>query len=235
MRDFLTFDGVNLEEYKCVISKAGFYQPPKRRYKTFKVEGRNGDLTMDSGDYDNIEIKFPAVIYEDFNTNFPALKSFLYSNVGYRKLQTTFAPDEYRKAIFKYIDSVVVSPEGLIGSCKLVFESMPQRWIETGDNPIEYTANGTIYNPTDYPSKPIIRVYGNGTVGVGSTSITLSSNTGYTDVDCEMMDSYYGSTNRNANVALVPNEYPVLAPGVTGISLGNGISKVIVTPKWWRV
>lgn len=235
MRDYLTFDGVNIDRYKCIISNAGFYQPPERRYKTFVVPGRNGSLTMDAGDYNNIEITFPAAVYEEFNKNFPALKSFLYSNVGYRKLQTTFARDEYRKAIFKHIEDVVVSPEGLIGSCKLVFESMPQRWLESGDIPLEFTADGTIYNPTEYPSRPLIRVYGNGTLGIGGTNITLSNNTGYTDIDCEMMDSYYGSTNRNSNVVLSPNEYPTLLPGANGVSLGAGITKVEITPKWWRI
>ena len=35
---------------------------------------------------------------------------------------------------------------------------------------------------------------------------------------------------------LMPDiDYPVLAPGSTGIALGTGISRVMITPRWWEL
>lgn len=229
----LTFDGINIKDFNTYITNAGFYAAPERRYRTFQVAGRNGDLSIDNGDYNNLEITFPGVIHEEFPKSFSALRGFLYSRKGYKKLQTSFAPEEYRKAIFKHIEDVAVSREGALGSFVLVFESMPQRFLESGEIPVELTSSGNVFNPTRYDSKPLLRVWGNGNLGVGSTTITIANTTDYTDIDCDMMDAFHGAENRNSKITLA--EFPVLPAGKTGITLGAGISKVIVTPRWWTI
>lgn len=235
MHNYFTFDGKSTKDFCTYITNAGLYAAPARRYQSIEVSGRNGALTIDDGDYRNVEIIYPAFIYEDFQRNFSALKGFLYSKKGYKKLQTTIAPDEYRKAIFKAVDDVQVTKESSIGGFNLIFDCMPQRYLESGDRPTTYTAGGSIYNATDYEAKPLIRVYGNGTFGIGETTITISGNTDYTDIDCEIMDAYYGAVNRNSNIVLPGHVFPTLKPGANGITLGSGITRIIVTPRWWQI
>lgn len=108
---------------------------------------------------------------------------------------------------------------------------------DTDDTWVPYYDGSTkIYNPTLFPSKPLIRVYGEGTLTIGSDVITIAS-TGnpYTDIDSEIMDCFYGTTNVNNKVTFQSNDFPELRPGLTGIAYSGNITKVEITPRWYRI
>ena len=92
-------------------------------------------------------------------------------------------------------------------------------------------------NPTPFDSQPLIRIYGTGSVEINGITITVSSvGTSYTDIDCELMDCYEGSTNRNAYVSFSTYDFPVLVPGVTDVNvIDNTITAVEIKPRWWVV
>lgn len=90
-------------------------------------------------------------------------------------------------------------------------------------------------NPTNFPAKPLIRVYGNGSVQVGDTIATVQNNAdGYVDIDCESMNCYDTTGGRNADVSFSGNDFPELASGNNSILL-TGPSKVEITPRWWEL
>ena len=89
-------------------------------------------------------------------------------------------------------------------------------------------------NPTLFDALPFLRVYGTGTLGMGSHTITITAADEYTDIDCEMMDCFKGSANKNQYVQFSGNDFPTLEPGVNGFSF-SGITKVEVKPRWWSV
>lgn len=121
------------------------------------------------------------------------------------------------------------------GKFTLEFDCKPQRFLKSGEEPIELTTGGAILNRTEFPSKPMLRVYGSaaGTVGIGGQTITISTINAYVDIDCEIMDAYKGSTNCNGNVSFTDDI--VLAPGETTISMTGGITKVEITPRWYII
>lgn len=81
-------------------------------------------------------------------------------------------------------------------------------------------------------AKPLIRVYGKGIVQIGKQTIEiLKAPTEYIDIDCDIQDCFEGTVNRNSYVSLT--DFPVLGPGSNGITLGTGITKVEITPRWW--
>ncbi len=92
-------------------------------------------------------------------------------------------------------------------------------------------------NPTPFDSQPLIRIYGTGSVEINGITITVSAvGTSYTDIDCELMDCYEGSTNRNAYVSFSTYDFPVLVPGVTDVNvIDNTITAVEIKPRWWVV
>lgn len=96
---------------------------------------------------------------------------------------------------------------------------------------------GRLSNPEPFQSQPLIRIYGTGQLEINGITITVSSvGTSYTDIDCEIMDCYEGSSNRNAYVSFSTYDFPVIVPGVTNVNiLDNTITQVEITPRWWRV
>ena len=90
-------------------------------------------------------------------------------------------------------------------------------------------------NPTLFESKPIIRVYGNGTLNVNDIYIIVANSPyTYIDIDCELMDCYYGSNNANSYVSFSTTDYVTLRSGTNYFSY-SGFTKVEVTPRWFEV
>ena len=96
------------------------------------------------------------------------------------------------------------------------------------DNP------NVIENPTQFPSKPVIEVEGNGTLYIGNVAITIGG-TSHTVIDCETMEAYDGYTSKNSDISISSIDFPVLNAGKTGLILGDGITSVTVTPRWWKI
>lgn len=105
---------------------------------------------------------------------------------------------------------------------------------DTGTTTITVQSPYELENPTLYPSKPLIRVYGSGTIQVNDITITVAEHSGYIDIDCDMMDCHRGADNMNQYVSFSGNDFPELQPGINRILL-NGPDKVEITPRWWEL
>lgn len=96
------------------------------------------------------------------------------------------------------------------------------------------------YNPTPFESKPLIKVTGTGTLGIGEYILTITGTASQTlYIDCETMEIYTieGTvpTGASSLVSINKNDFPVLEPGTNYISVGSGITDVTITPRWWRI
>ena len=230
MINYLTYDGKSLRDYGVYVNGTYTFSAPQRNITKVVIPGRNGTLTIDNKRFENIEVSYEAFIIREFAENIEGLRNYLSTTAGYRRLEETYHPDEFRMARFVSGLSVTATPLMREGNFTLKFDCMPQRFLKSGEIPVEFTAAGSIFNPTLQQAKPMLRVWGNGTVGIGSATLTIAGTTNYTDIDCESMDAYYGATNRNGNIS---GTFPVLEPGANGVALGGSITKVQITPRWW--
>ncbi len=89
------------------------------------------------------------------------------------------------------------------------FDCKPQRFLVSGENPVVFTENGTIINPTLFESSPILKVTGNGMVAFGDNGeyrFVVSDNPGTITIDSEIMEAYlpagdlYPWTDENGDV-----------------------------------
>lgn len=229
-RQWITYNGKSLADYGVYISGGGVWNSPARSVESVVVPGRNGQLTIDNGNYENIVVTYPAFIIRGFRQNIEGLRNYLGAQVGYKRLEDTYHPDEFRLA--RILTGLTVTPTEIFreGEFDLAFDCKPERFLKSGEQPIEFTADGALFNQTLQDAKPMLRVYGNGDIGIGSRTMTISDTTDYTDIDCESMDAYYEAENRNSNIS---GDFPILEPGENGVTLGSGITKLIITPRWW--
>ena len=236
MRQYFTFDGRDSRDFGVYISGQGTFKSPVRTYNMISVPGRNGDLVGIEKRLENVELTYPAFIYTNFEDNIRGLRNYLLSKVGYYRLWDTYHRNEYRRAIYRGGLEPEVLRTNRAGSFDITFECEPQRYLFSGETVTALTSSGTIVNPTLFPSRPLLRVYGTGVLGIGSQSITLLSGIGSgTYIDCEIMEAYQGTVSKNAYIQLSGYNFPELAPGANNISLGSGISRVEITPRWWEV
>lgn len=234
MKNYISFAGVDSTEFNIGISGSGTFDAPERDIEQISVPGRNGDLLIDNKRFKNMPITYPAFISKNFQQNFDAFKAFMLKNVGYQRLEDTYHPNYFRMAEFRGPLNPDVKVLNIAGEFDLKFNCKPQLWLKSGEEPIELTESATINNPTLYESKPLIRVYGTGSISFGGETLTVTSADVYTDLDCEAMEAYKGVTNCNSNITLSGNEFPVLSSGENEIVI-SGFSQVIFTPRWWTI
>lgn len=230
MRQWLTFDGVSSKDFGVYINGNQTYNSPARSREVINVPGRNGALIIDNGRYENVDLAYHAFIYRDFDVNVEGLRNFLLSRTAYKRLEDTYHPNEYRMGVYKGDFGVDVVEWLEAGEFDLVFDCKPQRFLKNGEDVVEYSANGHILNETEQIAKPLLRVYGTGQFAINGDYMTISAANVYTDIDCELMDAYKGTTNCNGNVS---GTFPKLQPGDNSITLTGNITKIEITPRWW--
>lgn len=235
MRNYFTLDGVDSRDFGVYISGQGTFSAPARSYELLPVPGRNGDLVGTEKRFENGELTYPAFIYANFKQNIADFRAFLNSLFGYHRLVDSYHPNEYRMVFFQGEFDPDVTAKNDAASFDITFNCKPQRFLLSGEQATTLTADGTITNPTRFNSQPLLRVYGAGDLGINGDTITISQADVYTDIDCEMMDAYKGTENRNQYITLTNYNFPVLVPGENGIALGTGITRVEITPRWWTV
>ena len=205
------------------------------RYTELVIPGKDGSVLISDKRRNNVTVSYGCVIYTNAIANLEAFRSWLLEWTGYQTLSDTLHPDEfYKAAVIEDFDATFDEHRDM-AKFTVSFSRKPQRYLTTGLNILTYTSSGSIFNPTGYPARPKIRVYGTGTVTIGGQSFTLSSNAGYTDIDCEVMEAYYGTSSRNSNIRFTNNEYLEIRPGTSTISMGSGITKLEITPNWYRL
>ena len=100
-----SFDNVSSRNYGVYITSEAVYNAPERDVEMIAIPGRNGAYVLDNGRFENIEIKYPAGIFADNETDFAQavsdFRNFLCSKKGYFRLEDEYNPDEYRMALYK--------------------------------------------------------------------------------------------------------------------------------------
>ena len=233
----LTFNGINSLTYGVYISGSGVFNAPARDRDVVEVPGRNGDIIRDRGRYKNIEVTYPAFIIKNFANNIRTWSNYLLKPTDYVRLEDTYHPDEFRLAVLA--DDMEVDPVAWLaaGSFDLRFNCRPERFLKSGENRWDIAQAGVVYNPTIMPSKPMLRVYGYGTITVNGTTITiLAHSLQYIDIDCDLQEAYYGSTNANQYISCT--EFPVIDPGTNQVStnfINTGMQKLEIIPRTWQL
>lgn len=235
MRYELYFGGRPLSDFDAFVADCNGWDAVERDVETVDVPGRNGSIVLDNGRFQNVQVTYTMYIPEGSPQQLNHLRAYLLSVSSYARLEDTLHPDEFRLARH------VSGPTDIIhdrkgASFSLTFDCKPQRFLRTGGLPVTVSGSGlTLYNPTSSDALPLIRAYGaSGTITVGDVSVTVTGATTYIDIDCDLMDAYEGSTNRNSNITLTDGEFPYLAPGSNNVSF-TGFSYLVITPRWWTL
>ena len=231
MKEFV-FNGKNFTDFSAYLLSSNYLEGASRNISAYEIAGRNGYLIQDNGMFQNMELWVALYIESDPVPNLQAMRNYLASISGqYCRLEMTDTPQEYRTALFTGFAPKQIGHD--IATVILTFTAKPQRFLKSGERWVSFAADGTIHNPTLQEAKPIIRIYGTGSVMIGSKTITVNSaGTNYIDFDCELQDAYEGSNNRNSNISVDFTEIG-LAAGNTGIDL-TGVT-VDIMPRWFEI
>lgn len=236
MHKNLIIAGKDLLDFGVVVSGEGTYNGAAREVEVTSVPGRNGDLLLDMGRYENVNVKYPASISQNFPYNAAGLRAFLSSLVGYQRIEDGYHPDFYRMGRFVGPVEFSVGVLSRYGEMNLSFDCKPQRFAVEGETAVVLTNSASLDNPYLYTALPLITVYGSGEgiLTVGASQISISEINESLVIDSDTMNVYKGTENKN-NAVSVTGGFPQLSAGETEIRWSGGITKVEVVPRWWTI
>lgn len=216
---------------------------PERDVEKISVPGLSGDVVKDNGRYKNVPIPYKcAFLPEDDQTmrhDAIYVIAALQPTAEYRRLENTYDPDHFRMARV-YSNITLKSLVEQIGTFQLQFDCKPQRFLKMGEHPISLNAPTTLHNPTLFPAKPIITIYGAGagTVTVGARTVVVKSITDQITLDCDIQNAYRQAgegTPENMNTHISAPEFPQLLAGKNPVSWSGDIERVEIIPRWWTI
>lgn len=235
----ILLNGRSSEDIGLVVERPPDYEIPERDYEIVPIAGRNGDLVIDKGGYKNVERTYEVAIGSegaDFALLASKIADWLYKDVGYVRLEDSYEPDVFKMARLAQNEPIVNILQQA-GRATLTFDRKPQRFLKSGANSVVVTTGMKMSNPTNYDALPLIKITGTGagTIVVGGYTVKILANTGYIHIDSETGNAYKDiGLNKNSDVEL-PNGPPILHPGNTTITFTGAITKVEITPRWWKI
>lgn len=236
----LVYNGLRSLDYGIVVEHPPVFTYPERVYEKVHVPGRNGDIIVDTGSYNNVKAKYD-ISFGSYKKKYTELahsvSTWLHSALGsYARLEDSYDPEHFRLAAYLEENEF----ENLFmqgGRASIEFDCKPQKFLKTGEKPIAINKTGaTVLNPTIHTALPLIKIYGSssGTVVVNGVRITISEIENGLVVDSDVEDVYLGTVNKNP-VATMPDGFPTLKKGENSISFTGGVTRLEVTPRWWTL
>lgn len=203
--------------------------------KTQTIPGRNGDLILETGSYENrIGSASCFCLQKDVERAVAAAGRFLMGKKGYRRLETSDDPDHYWLARVKNSPHIEQRLR-MLSLFEIGFDCQPQRFVKSGEDSIVFAQNGSIFNPYGQVALPLITLYGQGAgrLTIGDCVVEVKAINGTLYLDSDTQNAYNNNGNQNLNIKA--SIFPVLGDGETPIAFGGDIWRVEITPRWWEL
>lgn len=238
---YFVFDGKSSLDFDLHIEKIPVIKMPERKRTKISVPGRNGDLHIDDGSFENYIQSYECYFHGNCSATelAHAIKGWLASSGAYRRLEDSYDPQCFRMATFTGpMDIANILYE--YGRCKINFDCAPQSFLKSGEQKITIASPTILSNPTGFCAAPIIVVYGtgSGTITVGDRSVRVKTIADQIVLDCELQHAYRQvgeGAPENKNGCIYAPEFPVLSPGDNLLNWSGGITHLEIIPRWWTL
>lgn len=233
----IMFNGTSSKDLHALVQTAPGYEFPEKDYNVTHVEGRNGDIILDTGSWKNVKRTYKLAIDTrrvSYTEVASKLVQWLHSASGYARLEDSYEPDFYRMATYKD-EGRISNLYSKAGQIEITFECKPQRFLKSGEVPDVFTSNMDYRNPTDFPSEPIIVVHGtdSGKIKIGEYEVILNSIVDGMTIDSSVKDVYFNTFNLNSLVSI--REFPKIVSGNNRVEISGGVSSIEIIPRWWML
>ena len=199
------------------------------------IPGRNGDLIWETGSYENRSGSASCFfLQKDVEKAVSSAGRFLMGKKGYRRLETSDDPDHYWMVRVENSPQIAMRLRTL-APFEIGFDCKPQRFVKDGENPVVFTANGSLFNQYGQIALPFITLYGQGKglLTIGDCVVEVKALNGTLYLDSDTQNAYNNNGNQNLNINA--QVFPVLNDGKIPIAFSGGIERVEIIPRWWEL
>jgi len=198
----------------------------ERIVQKIEVDSREGSLTILKGWRDCDIPMQAAMVGADIQSRYRNAQAKL------REAKTLYRSDD--PSVYYKVKTVEAGP------LYMKFSTLGEFTINFSCAPFKYQRNvavvtrstsGSLTNPGTVYSLPKITVYGTGsrTLTINGKAIILNLLSAHLILDSELKTCYFGDTAQNQ---LMTGDFPVLEAGANTITLGTGITRIEIEPRW---
>lgn len=132
---WVEYNGKKSSSLGVHVSGKGTYNAAELDISSHVVPGRNGEILISNGRYKNIDITYPAFAPSDFEARVQAVRNWMRSAEGYRRIEDNYDPDHFRMGIAKKVLTFNTSQLNRGANFQMVFDCKPQRFLKSGEEP----------------------------------------------------------------------------------------------------
>lgn len=132
---WVEYNGKKSSSLGVHVSGKGTYNAAELDISSHVVPGRNGEILISNGRYKNIEVTYPAFAPSDFEARVQAVRNWMRSAEGYRRIEDNYDPDHFRMGIAKKVLTFNTSQLNRGANFQMVFDCKPQRFLKSGEEP----------------------------------------------------------------------------------------------------
>lgn len=232
------FAGQFSDDCGIYVEEPPSYSWPEYIYSHHEAYGKNGDILVDGKRFKNVKRKYKisAYDYSDYYSVAKKVSSWLHSQRSnrYLRLEDSYEPDVYRMAVYEEsneLENILATA----GKCEIEFNCKPQKFLHSGDIPINITQSGqVIVNPTNHASSPLIKIYGVGKIYINDAEIEVIKSFNNVTFDADTYNAFDAS-GRSMNWYVHTEDIIELKPGNNVITVEGDIFNLSITPRWWIV
>ena len=226
----ITFKGTTSSSKNVTVLKYPEIVKPTLRVETIKVPGRDGELTLSgTPSYEAMVLECECAVPSVDKISAAAAWQTGRGDLVFGN-DTSYAYDaqvideiRFEKILRGHAHRRFTEP----------FLCQPLKKKATTESNIELTSSGTVNNIGHVPSRPLIKIQGNGNVvlavGAYSLAITGISTSILIDSDLGMATNAAGTVNESYKVS---GAWPLLEVGNNNVGWTGAVTKVTITPRW---
>ena len=200
---------------------------PKMRTSTTEIDGLDGDIVEYLG-YKSYDKTISIGLTRNYDLN--AIMSYFN---GDGELILSNEPDKYYKA--QIIDTIDYNKLINFKTAKVKFHVQPYKYLNSESSLILEINDETSLNVENKgleKSKPIITLYGSGTIQLLINNLSVCSvnieEDEYITIDSEKEEAYFGSVLKNRQMK---GDFPILNSGINNVSWTGNLTKIEIQPK----
>lgn len=223
---YISFCGVRSDHLGLMIEKMPSHKRAALRYTEYEIPGRDGVLHTVDG-YGAFDLQVTVTMIDEdaaFRQTVNAWAS------GSGDLYTSDNPQKcFRASVLKEVAYTRRMYGGrYYDTAKITFRCQPFMY-ETKPKLYTYTQSGTIVNPGNVPSLPLIKVTGSGdcSFSIGGQSVTLTGVTIPVTIDSEAGYAYTES-----GAVTMQGSFPEIALKDSAVEVGSNITKLEIVGNW---
>ena len=230
---YFVFDGFRSDTAGLLVERKNPLGLPARDMEKIHVPGRNGDVLIDHGSYQNALVSYDCAVRDA--SALEGLRAALTSGSGYRLLTDSYCSWQ-RLALFASvldIDELIMQRAYRF---TLAFDCKPQRWDDRAQAMMGGSSVPVVRPATCARGDPRIEITGTGnvTLTMPQGSLPLGTLTGSAVIDSEAMVAYRVGAGDIRTAIDLPFWPCLTAPSTTITATGSSIN-IKVFPRWWSI